>query len=91
MTIEFAAVVTSSLDGSIAEKAQLVDIALRELGIDAGDAVMVGDREFDIIGAKANNVASIGVLWGYGSRAELEAVGADAIAEDVEAFRALLL
>jgi phosphoglycolate phosphatase-like HAD superfamily hydrolase len=36
-------------------------------------------------------VSSIGVLWGYGSRTELEAAGADAIAVDVDALRELLL
>jgi phosphoglycolate phosphatase len=90
ITVDFAAVVTSSLDGSIADKADLVALALRRLGLAPADAVMVGDREFDIIGAKANQVSSIGVLWGYGSRAELEAAAADAIAEDVDALRSLL-
>ena len=44
-------------------------------------AVMVGDREHDILGAKAVGLASVGVLYGYGSRGELEAAGADAIVE----------
>ena len=37
---------------------------------------MIGDRENDIIGAKANAVGGWGVLWGYGTRQELEASGA---------------
>jgi phosphoglycolate phosphatase len=41
---------------------------------------MVGDRLHDIHAAKANGLRSIGVLWGYGGRAELEAAGADALA-----------
>ncbi|MNU06591.1 5'-nucleotidase [compost metagenome] len=45
---------------------------------------MIGDREHDIIGAKACGVASIGVLVGYGSEAELSASGADYIASTVE-------
>ncbi len=36
---------------------------------------MIGDREHDAIGAKANGLASIGVTWGYGSREELLAAG----------------
>jgi phosphoglycolate phosphatase len=91
MTIDFSVIVAASLDGSLVEKADLVERALRQVRAEPGDAVMVGDREFDIIGAKANDVSSIGVLWGYGSRAELEAAGADAIAEDVDALRELLL
>ena len=38
-------------------------------------AVMIGDRSVDILAARANGLASVGVLWGYGSRAELEKAG----------------
>lgn len=40
---------------------------------------MVGDRAGDIVAARANGVRSIGVLWGYGSRAELLDAGADGL------------
>jgi phosphoglycolate phosphatase len=50
---------------------------------------MVGDRSFDIFGAHANEVRAIGVLWGYGDRAELEQAGADAIAETADELPAL--
>lgn len=43
---------------------------------------MVGDRRYDISGAHANGVRALGVLWGYGSREELEAAGADALVAD---------
>lgn len=36
---------------------------------------MVGDRRQDVEGARANGVSSVGVLWGYGDREELEAAG----------------
>jgi phosphoglycolate phosphatase len=42
-----------------------------------GIATMIGDREHDIIGAKNNNLHSVGVLWGYGTKKELETAGAD--------------
>jgi len=42
---------------------------------------MVGDREHDIIGAKSFGIDSIGVLYGYGDRDELETAGATYIAE----------
>ena len=45
---------------------------------------MVGDREHDILGAKANGLDSVGVLYGYGSREELEAAGATYIAAAAE-------
>lgn len=45
---------------------------------------MIGDREFDILGAKANHLKSIGVLYGFGDRKELVEAGADIIVEKVE-------
>ncbi|MDR1764865.1 MAG: HAD hydrolase-like protein [Lachnospiraceae bacterium] len=44
---------------------------------------MVGDRNYDILGAKACGIKSLGVLYGYGTREELEEAGADAIAKTV--------
>ena len=52
---------------------------------------MVGDRKHDIIGAKANGLESVGVLFGYGSREELENAGADHIVNDVAELEILLL
>ena len=40
---------------------------------------MVGDRSHDILGAKTNGLSSMGVLYGYGDRAELEEAGAESI------------
>jgi phosphoglycolate phosphatase len=88
---DFATISAASLDGSMAEKAELLERTLRFLRADPKDAVMVGDRDFDIVGARANRVRSIGVLWGYGSRAELEAAGADVIVSDVADLRNVLL
>ncbi|MCK9524601.1 MAG: HAD hydrolase-like protein [Limnochordia bacterium] len=55
------------------------------------DKVMVGDRKFDIIGAKANGLDVIGVTYGYGEREELEALAPTAIVSSVEELRRLLL
>ena len=44
---------------------------------------MIGDREHDILGAKEHAIPGIGVLYGYGDRAELAAAGAVAIVADV--------
>ncbi len=73
------------------EKSALIARILAETGLAPAAAVMVGDREHDVLGARSNGVRSIGVLWGYGPRAELEDAGADAIAETVAGLRALLL
>ena len=45
--------------------------------------VMVGDTVYDVVGAKAHNIPTIGVAWGYGNVADMEQAGALAIAQDV--------
>ena len=65
-------------------KPEIIQYALDELKItDLDSCVMIGDREHDILGAKAAGIRSIGVLYGYGSREELEQAGATYIAETV--------
>ena len=66
-------------DGTLDDKADLIAAVLRIENLDPSDTVMVGDRLHDIHGAHANNMRAIGVLWGYGSRAELEQAGADTL------------
>ena len=55
-----------------------------------GRAVMIGDRENDITGAKLNNLPSIGVLWGYGDRKELTDAGADYIVDNIASLTQLI-
>ena len=76
----FSRVFGSELDGVRTRKDELLRWARREFGID-GPAVMVGDRRYDIEGARANGMRSVGVTWGFGSRRELEDAGADAIVD----------
>ena len=66
-------------DGSLDHKADLIAALLRAERLAADGVVMIGDRSHDIAGARTNGVRAIGALWGYGSRAELEAAGADAL------------
>ena len=74
----------STMDETRTNKAEVIEYALSECGItDKTSVVMVGDREHDIIGANKNGIDSIGVLFGYGSREELETAGATYIAETV--------
>ena len=61
------------------EKAAQVAQALRDFAVSAADAAMLGDRHYDIAGARANGVQALGALWGYGTRAELLDAGADAV------------
>lgn len=87
----FAFVSGSELDGSRAHKPEIIAYALGNLGTEAGDAVMIGDRRYDIEGAHAAGLPAIGVLYGYGLRDELTAAGADCLAASVADLRALLL
>jgi phosphoglycolate phosphatase len=69
-----------ALDARIETKGQTIARALHGLGLGPGDDVpMVGDRSHDVEGAHANALRCVGVLWGIGDRAELQAAGADAI------------
>ncbi|WP_269581620.1 HAD family hydrolase [Roseibium sp. Sym1] len=68
----FGKVYGSELDGTRSAKAELIAHILSEESLGGREVVMVGDRKHDLIGANANGVAGIGVLWGYGSREELE-------------------
>jgi phosphoglycolate phosphatase len=52
---------------------------------------MIGDRYHDIIGAKENKIASIGVLYGFGSKEEFLEHGADRVIETVEELTKMLL
>ena len=74
----------ASMDESRNKKDAVIRYAIESFDIDVSRAVMIGDREHDILGAKANSLHSIGVLYGYGDRAEHEAAGADYIAETVD-------
>lgn len=79
----FSYIAGANLDGSRTKKEEVIAYALRQAGgAGANCAVMVGDREHDVIGAKKNGMAAIGVLYGYGTREELCAAGADGIAAD---------
>jgi phosphoglycolate phosphatase len=72
------------------EKASMIAAALADFGARPENTVMIGDRRFDIEGAVANHVRGIGVLWGFGSRAELEQAGASAIAATPDELAGLL-
>ncbi len=79
----FDFVAGATMDGSRSKKADVIAYALEKSGIySLNDTIMVGDREHDIIGANTVGIDSVGVLFGYGSRAELENAGAKYIAEN---------
>jgi phosphoglycolate phosphatase len=75
----FAEIYGSQNDGGRAVKSDLLAYLLARENIKASVAhvAMIGDRKFDILGAKAVGIAAMGALWGYGSREELNEAGAD--------------
>lgn len=82
----------ASMDGTRGKKGDVIHYALEKNQITNKDeVVMVGDRLHDIKGAKANGIKSIGVLYGFGDREELELAGADKIAQNLEELKSILL
>ncbi len=71
----FQAIHGSEPGGAFDRKAELIAHVLKQHSLRTDHSVMVGDRRHDVEGARANAIPTIGVLWGYGDRAELEAAG----------------
>lgn len=85
----FERVIGSNMDLTMTDKGELIAYALLQFPYAPSECVMIGDREHDIIGAKKNGVDSIGVMWGYGTRDELEKVHADAVATSIKDLKTL--
>jgi len=80
----FDGVYGSEPGGALDHKPELLSHILSQHALTRNSCVMVGDRHYDISGAHANRVRALGVLWGYGSREELEAAGADELVAEPE-------
>lgn len=93
----FDVIVGSNMDGTRSKKEEVVEEALRQL-VPAGmtpeqkkaSVAMVGDRRFDIEGAKEHGITSVGVSFGYAPEGELEQAGADFIVDTVDALLEVL-
>jgi phosphoglycolate phosphatase len=72
----FEHVFGAELDGTRAHKTDLLAYALETTGVKASQALMIGDRSHDMIGARNNGMGALGVLYGYGSEKELIEAGA---------------
>ncbi|PET92630.1 phosphoglycolate phosphatase [Bacillus cereus] len=78
-------IVGSNLDGTRIKKEEIIAHILQtNEELKKEEMVMIGDRNHDVIGANRNGIASIGVLYGYGSEIELSDAGAVHIVKDVE-------
>ena len=85
----FDLIAGAAMDKARDTKAAVIAYLLEQAG-DMTQAVMVGDTAFDVTGAAAHGIPTIGVAWGYGKVAEMEAAGAAAIAKDPGELLALL-
>lgn len=88
----FEDVCGATMDGSRSKKGDVIRYALNKNHLtDLNQIVMVGDRLHDMKGAMENQIDSIGVLYGFGSREELSKAGAGHIVETVSELKTLLL
>jgi len=89
----FARIYGAEIDGRFDHKKALIAHLISEEHLEPGTTVMVGDREHDVVGARANGIRTVGVTYGYGTHAELAYAGAEEIvaspAEVVGAIREL--
>lgn len=87
----FDAICGVSFTADCETKASIITRCLAELNTPPDSAIMVGDKNYDIAGAKANNLLSVGVLWGYGNKFEFIEAGANFIAEKPQDIEAVAL
>lgn len=85
----FEIICGASTDRSRSTKDMVIAYLLEQTGKDL-EAVMVGDTAFDVLGAKAHGIPTIGVSWGYGLVDDMEQAGAAAIAHTTEELYTLL-
>ena len=87
----FDCIAGAAMDETRTQKWEVVEYALERCGADRDRVLMVGDREHDVLGAKRCGLSCLGVLYGYGSREELERAGACALVPTVEAVGDFIL
>lgn len=81
----------SNLDGSRSEKNEVINHVLEVCKVSSmEDVIMIGDRKYDVIGAKKIGVDSIGVLYGYGDLEELQEVNPTYIIKNIEELKNIL-
>ena len=86
----FDRVFGATMDETRNKKDDVIAYALSNACISPKDAVMIGDRKYDIEGGHKNGMISVGVLYGYGDIEEMTAAHADIIAADVKELEKIL-
>lgn len=87
----FDSVCATSFAADCESKQNIIARCLKELETEPKDALMVGDRFYDIDGAKADMVDGAGALWGYGTKFEFIECGAKYIVDKVEDIESIAL
>jgi phosphoglycolate phosphatase len=82
----FVAICGPELDGTNDHKADLIAHMIAREDVRPETAVMIGDREFDVLAAARHGIPTVGVTWGYGSAEELTAAGAAALCHSPDAL-----
>lgn len=86
----FSSVSGSNLDGSNGDKKELIAAIINRFNMTEA-SVMIGDRKYDIEGARANGILSVGVTYGYSEPGELAGASPDFIADTVADLSKILL
>ena len=88
----FDLIMGCEMDGRRSSKTEIIAAALDGVqNVNRKHIVMVGDRKHDIIGARANEIDSLGVTWGYGSIDELKSAGATRIIANIDDLVSMIL
>ena len=80
-----------SFNADCESKQSILERCLNELGVEPNDAIMVGDRFYDMDGARGAGVDSVGVLWGFGSKFELIESGATYVVDKIKDIESIAL
>ena len=89
LTQYFEVICGATMDGSRVHKADVIAYLLDKIGAQE-QVLMVGDTEFDVTGAAAHGIKTIGVSWGYGKVVAMEQAGAIAIAHSMDELEQLI-
>ena len=86
----FERVYGATMDEKRNKKDDIIAYAIGDMGIDADDAVMIGDRCYDVDGGKKHGLMTVGVLYGFGDERELTDARADRIAANIKELKKIL-
>lgn len=87
----FKEIIGSNLDNTLTDKKEIISYMVSTYGLQASNSIMIGDRKYDIIGAKNNSLKTIGVTYGYGSIDELLEFHPDFIVNNCKGIEELLI